>query len=326
MDDMISNIQKDIETFIWSCTYGDQWPNRTVLLVNEEVHYNISQSQHAEMNALPSIKKLLDANKEIVMYINYSPCSDCAENIAKVLKENPEVPVWIKFAFVYYAQYQANRDGLRTLMSGSNTTLETIHWNEWITVIQRILESHGKTYWKTILHQILDEHSASGQEEVLQEILKCHGADYWTAKSLQTSVIALDDEREKWEEDLKAILLENWEMEQKLREILKHHGEDQWPTVLAMIRKHQKKDGWQTTPAQLLQTTEVDAEILSPSERDCLRALSMEKPGDHRQGYVWLKVVLAALDIEVREEWLGQRIRTDTSAAKELKAIIHENS
>ncbi|XP_022111730.1 uncharacterized protein LOC110990973 [Acanthaster planci] len=266
MKKMISFAKEDIESFIQTGPLGDERPRRAVLLFNDRV-YCSTLDKHAEQIALDSIGEKIEGIKNILMFINYSPCHICSSRILDIVQNHPDIKIEIKFAKVFQIQEIENRQGLKELRK-HGVTLKAIEGQDWKSIVGKFLEHYGRFYWKVLLKRILDKHWESGQEKVLQEILECHQGDYKTAKMMQTfiqhwecgfknvfSTVFLDDMEDRWKAKLEQILKDNWsDKVTLLQKICKHHGKDKWESVLFLILKHEGNHDWRTALRKIVET------------------------------------------------------------------------
>ncbi len=83
---------------------------------------------------------------EYELFINYSPCVDCANRIITFINNHPSVEFHIHYAMTY-----KDGDGLKQLMGRDRITLATMSGDTWKAVITSILNFHRKKLKKTLL-------------------------------------------------------------------------------------------------------------------------------------------------------------------------------
>ncbi|XP_038065603.1 uncharacterized protein LOC119735760 [Patiria miniata] len=259
MDEMIRSATRDIESFIRTGPLDDERPKRTVLLCNG-ILYSSTKTTHAEQIALDSIGDKITSMTNIDIYINYSPCQECAARISQIVQDHTDLKVNITLAKVFQI-YVPHQRGLKELKT-QGVTLKAMEGQDWKTIVVKILQHYGKDYWEKLLDKIFEVQWESGQETVLHWILTCHKRVYQSAESMQMFIkdwedrldtaflkLSLDDREGRWENDLEQILKDNWSKGKRevLKEILKNHGMDKWEIVLMQILK--RKDNFDWRPA-----------------------------------------------------------------------------
>lgn len=139
------DIMKD---FVILEPYGtlDAYPPRTVALC--EITYDYASpvyrvfrnksEYHAERKLLAFLGNHPAAPTsqrcQVKVYMNYSPCSDCADAIIKYKQENPECDITIYFANFYKHYDEENMKGLRRL--AKKVTLGLLGGQEWKELIE----------------------------------------------------------------------------------------------------------------------------------------------------------------------------------------------
>ncbi|XP_071788216.1 uncharacterized protein [Asterias amurensis] len=146
-----------------------KWPHEAILIVQSDRTERIfhsrrktkkSPSQHAECAFLDDLEcadwslsfedifsRMCMPQKmtEYDLFINYSPCVDCADRIIRFINNHPSVAFHIHYAMTY-----KGGDGLRMLINRDRIALATMTGNTWKAVITSILKFHRKKS-KTLL-------------------------------------------------------------------------------------------------------------------------------------------------------------------------------
>ena len=137
---------KFLETLLWTGVEGTKWPKRTYLIavvkdVNDgkifnERFENIPYDGHAEevmLNDDGFLKAVAyNSNIEVILTLNYSPCSKCAEKLRTFYESHKKkiTKFIIQFSQLYYIQKEENQNGLRNLKE-AGVTLQAMNPNSW---------------------------------------------------------------------------------------------------------------------------------------------------------------------------------------------------
>ena len=136
---------KFLETLLWTGVEGTKWPKRTYLIavvkdVNDGKIFNQrfenAPYKHAEEKMLDDyyFRNTVagDRHIEIILTLNYSPCSECAKML-KAFYESRKKKITkfiIQFSHLYYIQNEKNQNGLRNL-NEAGVTLQAMNPNSW---------------------------------------------------------------------------------------------------------------------------------------------------------------------------------------------------
>ena len=135
-----------LKTLLWTGVPYTVWPKRTYLIAvvktnnGEEIfkkHFkNIPYDGHAEEIMLNDndFRNTVTGDRyvEIILTLNYSPCSECAK-ILKTFYESHKKKITkfiIQFSYLYYIQKEENQSGLRNL-NEAGVTLQAMNPNSW---------------------------------------------------------------------------------------------------------------------------------------------------------------------------------------------------
>ena len=132
-----------LRTLLWT---GIEWPKRTYLIavvkdVNDEKIFNarfenIPYDGHAEevmLNDDGFLKAVAyNSNIEVILTLNYSPCSKCAEKLRTFYESHKKkiTKFIIQFSHLYYIQNEENQNGLRNL-DKAGVTLQAMNPHSW---------------------------------------------------------------------------------------------------------------------------------------------------------------------------------------------------
>ena len=136
------------------------WQKKTILIVQSTKQKKIYHSrlrqrkpaQHAECAFLDELESdesggwnlefedSVPLMKKYELYINNSPCVDCAQRIIQFIIIHPSVQFHIHYAMLY----KDGGDGLRMLTHQQRITLATMNSGKWQSVITAILDFHKK--------------------------------------------------------------------------------------------------------------------------------------------------------------------------------------
>ena len=170
---------KFLETLLWTGVEGTKWPSHTYLIavvkdVNDgkifnERFENIPYDGHAEevmLNDDGFLKAVAyNSNIEVILTLNYSPCSKCAEKLRTFYESHKKkiTKFIIQFSQLYYKENEENQNGLRNL-DEAGVTLQAMNPHSWgevgiklvdMAIIdrKRITERDNKTAFE--LHSVL---------------------------------------------------------------------------------------------------------------------------------------------------------------------------
>ena len=138
LDDFLNDL-------LWTGVKGKNRPKRTYLIASikdndgkdifNECFKNTPFGKHAEKTMLcdGDFRKAVayHHNMEIVLTLNYSPCSSCANDLKlfyETYRNNGNLT--IQFSFLYNIQEEENQSGLRNL-SNAGVTLQAMNENSW---------------------------------------------------------------------------------------------------------------------------------------------------------------------------------------------------
>ena len=137
---------KFLETLLWTGVEGTKWPKRTYLIavvkdVNDgkifnERFENIPYDGHAEevmLNHGGFLKAVAyNSNIEVILTLNYSPCSKCAEKLRTFYESHKKkiTKFIIQFSQLYYKENEENQNGLRNL-NEAGVTLQAMNPHSW---------------------------------------------------------------------------------------------------------------------------------------------------------------------------------------------------
>ena len=136
---------KFLESLLWTGVKGTEWPKRTYLIavvkdVNDGKIFNQrfenAPYKHAEEKMLDDyyFRNTVagDRHIEIILTLNYSPCSECAKML-KAFYESRKKKITkfiIQFSQLYYIQNKKNQNGLRNL-NEAGVTLQAMNPHSW---------------------------------------------------------------------------------------------------------------------------------------------------------------------------------------------------
>ena len=125
--------------------YGYTLPKRTCLIASIKADngegifnkrfVNTPHKKHAEVEMIDDedfLHVVADYHDiEIILTLNYSPCSSCAETLKTFNEKNGNIRNFIiQFSFLYCIKEEKNRSGLRNL-SNAGITLQAMNANSW---------------------------------------------------------------------------------------------------------------------------------------------------------------------------------------------------
>lgn len=138
LDDFLNDL-------LWTGVKGKNRPKRTYLIASikdndgkdifNERFKNTPFGKHAEKTMLcdGDFRKAVayHHNMEIVLTLNYSPCSSCADDLKLFYETYRNIGnLTIQFSFLYNIQEEENQSGLRNL-SNAGVTVQAMNANLW---------------------------------------------------------------------------------------------------------------------------------------------------------------------------------------------------
>ena len=136
---------KFLETLLWTGVKGTVWPSHTYLItvvkdVNDGKIFNQRFEnvpyKHAEEIMLDNIYFRItvagDRYIEVILTLNYSPCSKCAKKLQSFYESHKKkiTKFIIQFSHLYYIQNEENQNGLRNL-NEAGVTLQAMNPHSW---------------------------------------------------------------------------------------------------------------------------------------------------------------------------------------------------
>lgn len=136
---------KFLESLLWTGVKGTVWPSRTYLItvvkdVNDGKIFNQRFEnvpyKHAEEIMLDNIYFRItvagDRYIEVILTLNYSPCSKCAKKLQSFYESHKKkiTKFIIQFSQLYYIQNEENQNGLRNLYK-AGVTLQAMNPHSW---------------------------------------------------------------------------------------------------------------------------------------------------------------------------------------------------
>lgn len=140
-----SHEDKFLETLLWTGVKGTVWPSHTYLItvvkdVNDGKIFNQRFEnvpyKHAEEIMLDNIYFRItvagDRYIEVILTLNYSPCSKCAKKLQSFYESHKKkiTKFIIQFSHLYYIQNEENQNGLRNL-NEAGVTLQAMNPHSW---------------------------------------------------------------------------------------------------------------------------------------------------------------------------------------------------
>ena len=136
-----------LEKLLWTGVKGKDWPKRTYLIASIKSNdgkdifnkrcRNTPFEEHAEVKMLRDddfLQAVADHDIEITLTLNYSPCSDCANELKIFFKNGKKIRnLIIQFSFLYRIQEEINKTGLCSL-SNAGVTLKAMKKKSWLEV------------------------------------------------------------------------------------------------------------------------------------------------------------------------------------------------
>ena len=132
-----------LRTLLWT---GIEWPKRTYLIavvktanvkeIFKKGFKNKPKDGHAEEIMLNDydFRNTVAGDRyiEIILTLNYSPCSECAKILKKFYESHKKkiTKFIIQFSHLYYIKKEENQSGLRNL-SNAGVTLQAMNANSW---------------------------------------------------------------------------------------------------------------------------------------------------------------------------------------------------
>ena len=136
---------KFLESLLWTGVKGTVWPSHTYLItvvkdVNDGKIFNQRFEnvpyKHAEEIMLDNIYFRItvagDRYIEVILTLNYSPCSKCAKKLQSFYESHKKkiTKFIIQFSHLYYIQNEENQNGLRNLYE-AGVTLQAMNPHSW---------------------------------------------------------------------------------------------------------------------------------------------------------------------------------------------------
>ncbi|XP_071789177.1 uncharacterized protein [Asterias amurensis] len=204
-----NDIEIMIRTGVWDWRHRTskryRWPRKAILLVQSNrlnmIYHSTPKSmpiggaKHAECAFLEDlesadqslsfddlISQILSLSQQMTeyeLYINYSPCVDCADRIIQFINNHPSVEFHIHYAMTYQ-----DGGGLRKLKNQDRITLATMNDNNWHAVALSFLDIHIHKLLK--LKQKFQDNSGYKSLQITVEDLgieSCPGWIQWREKS-----------------------------------------------------------------------------------------------------------------------------------------------
>lgn len=173
----LDGLLKDFKTFRSTGTHGLEWPSLTRCAViirdgdNTIESVNIFENNNgidAEKDAITYLMSLPKVKEDgrIELYINWSPCDECSQQLLNFSKEK-NAELTIIFASLYYierpsciekehthenAERKNYRDGLKQLNEDPQITIRTFENNDWVELF-RILLKYYFDGNKRVIHE-----------------------------------------------------------------------------------------------------------------------------------------------------------------------------
>lgn len=135
-----------LKDLLWPTgVYGENWPKRTYLIASIKANvgkdifnerFKNKHRQHAEKVMLrdPQFLDVVKKNRdiEITLTSNYSPCSECADNLKKFYEKYTDniKNFTIQFSFIYHIEKYKNKTALQNL-SKAGITLRAMNVESW---------------------------------------------------------------------------------------------------------------------------------------------------------------------------------------------------
>lgn len=141
---MFCFLEDFLERLLWTGVKDTTWPKRAYLIASIKSNkgkdifnkrfQNTLSEEHAEVKMLRDddfLQAVADHDIEITLTLNYSPCSDCANEL-KIFFENRKknTNLIIQFSFLYRIQEEINKTGLCSL-SDAGVTLKAMNKKSW---------------------------------------------------------------------------------------------------------------------------------------------------------------------------------------------------
>lgn len=136
---------KFLESLLWTGVKGTVWPSHTYLItVVKDVkdgkifnqRFENVPYKHAEEIMLDNIyfRNTVAGDRyiEIILTLNYSPCSKCAKKLQSFYESHKKkiTKFIIQFSYLYYIQKEENQNGLRNL-NEAGVTLQAMNPDSW---------------------------------------------------------------------------------------------------------------------------------------------------------------------------------------------------
>ncbi|XP_061895833.1 DNA dC-_dU-editing enzyme APOBEC-3F-like [Entelurus aequoreus] len=107
----------------WLCwhSYDDYFDDSFGIVSNDD--------HHAEANFISHMKTSPGKDYNITIYISWSPCSDCSEQLVQFLQQNSNIKLFIYTSRLYNIHDKKNQAGLRSLRD-AGVEIEVMYRNE----------------------------------------------------------------------------------------------------------------------------------------------------------------------------------------------------
>ncbi|XP_022083831.1 uncharacterized protein LOC110975557 [Acanthaster planci] len=310
MDEQIKNHEGDITVFIDSCPLGCTWPSEVILLGRDHIYRNKPQEVHAEKKFLDALEQDVndEEEQEFIIFLNFSPCNECATKICRFLTDHSEVTFEIAFAHVYTGYRHANREGLKKLHDHKRITLRALRGEDWKKIIRLILEAHGWDGWDDAWQQI--QPNLEDWEKIKREIEESIGGQ----------------QGDDWKEEFrKKIQHKPWPSHwlQDLEEIITRYDHNEWAYEVGELVSGSEDVWYQAKQNEVMQ-------YVYNYGRDSVSTIlnHLEGPDneENRTGYAFLLHVLEILGKNRPINKLRKRIVADYVARKELEYILQKQA
>lgn len=181
-----------LDAFEKSGVHGETWPKETYCVFEIRRKYGANkvphggkneQGQHAEIGAIKTIEKFFkfNAGETIRIFINYSPCNDCADQLIEMVNEKEFQDSKVKLEIIFAQLYNVRRESC----------------------------THGQCNCHENLDETESENNARGLRRMARNeiILKAFTPELWSElKRLLEPKAKREKENNKMSEDLSLIL------------------------------------------------------------------------------------------------------------------------
>ena len=162
--------KKELESFLSSGVIDAEWPAKTFIWATVKdaegriIHQQkyVCQNRqgyilpHAERQLIDKLTKgyrgsqLINRTQKIEIFTNYSPCSECADQLLQLKSVHPRLGITIKCAHLYRVEQgqsldRANIEGLQTLQS-AGIHVKSFTGNDWLQLLSEASSLCGYDY------------------------------------------------------------------------------------------------------------------------------------------------------------------------------------